>query len=147
MADRLATAQVPNDNVNPLTALTAEFTPSVTLNVKVNVVALVAWGVIVNTLSAFATVVPFNEPAVTLDDHVKAIPSGSVATAVIVVAVPSVAKLYAEFTPVIEEGEAFVTSATRYQPTPFHIYNLFVALTNAVFPLLVEIAGKSAKVS
>jgi len=70
-----------------------------------------------------------------------------VETAVIVVAVPSVASAYVSLTPVIAVGDAFVTVAIKYHPTPLQIYNLFVATTNAVFPGVEPEAGKSAKVA
>ena len=82
-----------NDRVNAAVALVAPVAPSVTENVTLNAVSLLACGVIVNTLSTPERVVPFKEPDVTAEDHVRGNPSGSVETAVIVVAVPSVARL------------------------------------------------------
>ena len=65
----------------------------------------------------------------------------------IVVAVPSIANEYDPLTPEIAVGDAFVTVAIKYHPTPLQIYNLFVATTKAVFPGVEPEAGKSSKVA
>jgi hypothetical protein len=99
--------------------LTAPLTPSVAFIVKVNVPAsdTVVLGVIVNTLSVFETVAIEPKPDVE-ELHVRGNPSGSVDTAVIVVAVPSIESSYVPLTPVIALGASFWTVAIKYQPEP-----------------------------
>ena len=140
----------PNDNVNALTAFTAPVAPSVTLKVilKEPASASVVDGVMVNTLSACDTVAVLpKEPVVTAYDHVKGNPSGSVDTAVIVVAVPSVASVYVPSTPVIAVGLSFVIVATRYHAVPVYMKTLFNAVTNAWSPALIPVAAINAAIS
>ena len=99
---------IENCNVNEGTVETAPLIPSVAEIVNVNEPAFAAsvLGVTVNTLSACDTVAILPSPEAVYD-QVRANPSGSVETAVIVVAAPSVASAYDPSTPVIAVGASF----------------------------------------
>ena len=68
--------------------------------------------------------------------------SGSVATKVNTVAVPSVFNVTEPGAPDVIDGLLFI-SAMLYQPVPVQRYNLFVAETNAVVPALTPDKGRS----
>ena len=122
-----------NASVKLLTAV-AIFTPSLALNVRLNVPACAVFveGVIVNTF--VLDPVPCVTVAI-LPDVSEAIlkvigsHSGSVAVIVTVVAVPSLAKSYVALAPLIL-GVVLI-SAMLYQPDPFHKYRRLLPETYA----------------
>ena len=107
------------NNENEGMVETAPLIPSVAEMVNVNEPAFASavLGVTVNTLSACDTVAILPSPEAVYV-QVNGNPSGSVDTAVIVVAVPSIASEYDPLTPVIALGASFCTVAIKYQPTP-----------------------------
>jgi len=162
----LADGELPpaNNHLSPYIAVNARLksatlvtvlTPSYTLNVNPNVPAFASLvlGVIVNTLSAWLIVaVSPSAPLVTLYVYVNPKLSGSVASTVITVGVPSVAKLngvvpaLASCTLLIT-GALFVSVALSH-PVPLLIYNLLVLPpTQATSPFVNPVVGKFSGLS